>query len=107
MTNEQIIINEALTNGIFTEEQVEEFVRNGVSIPLHTAEYWKRQYKCLIKKGEKATVTTMLWKKKKRKTDEEDLDQEAEEFYLAKSHLFTIDQVEKMREDEQNEITSV
>ena len=41
MTNTQIIINEAITNGLYTKEEVEAILESGHMIPLHTFQTWK------------------------------------------------------------------
>ena len=41
MTNTEIIINEALANGLYTEEQIENILASGHMIPLHTFKAWK------------------------------------------------------------------
>ena len=41
MTNTEIIINEALANGLYTEEQIADILASGHMIPLHTFKAWK------------------------------------------------------------------
>ena len=41
MTNTQIIINEAVANGLYTKEEVENILAGGHMIPLHTFQTWK------------------------------------------------------------------
>ena len=99
MTNTEIIINEALTNGLYTKEQIEEILASGHMIPLHTLQAWKNAG-YIVKKGEHARITTRLWKftnkPKKSETAKENTDDaENSHYYLAKAFLFTADQVEK------------
>lgn len=41
MTNSQIIISEAIANGIYTKEEVEAILESGHMIPVHTFATWK------------------------------------------------------------------
>ena len=97
MTNEEIIIREAVSNNIFTQEEVEKYVSKGMLIPFHTFTTWREMgYK--IKKGEKG-LATHLWKYKSHKDKDKDQEGEQKEgycYYLAKAYLFTLDQVEKV-----------
>ena len=100
MTNTEIIINEALANGLYTEEQIENILASGHMIPLHTFKAWK-EAGYIVKKGEHARITTRLWKftNKAKKSEEADENTEGTEhnhYYLAKAFLFTADQVEKI-----------
>ncbi|MCR5785690.1 MAG: ssDNA-binding domain-containing protein [Eubacterium sp.] len=95
MTNTQIIINEALVNEVYTEEQIEKYMLKG-DLPLHTfAEWQKLGFK--VKKGERARITTKLWKMSKKGKIEANNDEEEkkEHFFLTKAFLFTKEQVEK------------
>ena len=71
MTNTQIIINEAVANGLYTKEEVENILASGHMIPLHTFQTWKNAGYS-VKKGEHARITTRLWKftNKAKKSDE-------------------------------------
>lgn len=96
MTNEEIIRREAINNGIFTAEQCDEFLLNFELIPLHTFQMWKK-LGFVVKKGQKARVTTKLWKLKKGKKKDDKAETVAIDefhFYLANAYLFTQDQVE-------------
>ena len=99
MTNLDIIIQEALANNIFTEEQIEGYLTEG-DLPLKTYLSWKNAgYQ--IKKGEKAVLSTKLWKVRPKKKREEDTDrneEDQEQFILVPAHLFTLDQVVKIGE---------
>lgn len=61
MTNTQIIINEAIANGLYTKEEVETILESGHMIPLHTFQTWKSAG-YIVRKGEHAKITTRLWK---------------------------------------------
>lgn len=102
MTNEQIIANVAISEGIYTEEEINEMLEAGKEIPLHTLQGWNERGKIIgkrikIKKGEHG-IETRLWRKKNEKSkEEEEMSGEEvlnKEFYLAKSYLFRYDQVE-------------
>lgn len=41
MTNTDIIISEAVANGLYTMEQIENILAGGHMIPLHTFQAWK------------------------------------------------------------------
>ena len=90
MTNVEIIANEALANDVFSAEQIAEFLEEG-EIPLHTIQGWSARYgqRCIIKRGEHG-IPTKLWKVKKVKAEDEEL---KEQYYLAKSYLWTRDQI--------------
>lgn len=96
MTNEEIILKEALENNIFSQNEIEKYVSKGMVIPFHTFNVWKEMgYK--VKKGEKG-FATHLWKYKSHKDKDKDQEGEQQEgycYYLAKAYLFTLDQVEK------------
>ena len=52
MTNEEIIARKAISEGLFTEEEIIRRIKNDIDIPLHTSRGWKeRGY--TVKKGEK------------------------------------------------------
>lgn len=98
MTNEEIIEREAILNGIMTEEDIMLLRSSGLDIPLHTIKGWKERGNYRIKKGEHG-IETKLWKKRKRRKTTEIKEnevkiQEPGEFYLAKSYLYTSNQVE-------------
>lgn len=103
MTNEQIIANEAILNGLYTEEQIKAFAEAGEETPVHTLQGWlSRGMK--VRKGEHACLETRLWRKKSKKkkdvAEEQASSEQTEglmkEFYLAKAFLFKLDQVEKI-----------
>lgn len=93
MTNAEIIIEEAISKEVYTPEQVEMFLQKLGCVPLHTFKKWNELgYK--VKKGEHARVVTFLWKPNVVKEDGEE--KEDLKMYMRKSHLFTIEQVEKI-----------
>lgn len=101
MTNTEIIINEAVENGLYTMEQIENILASGHMIPLHTFQAWKSAG-YIVKKGEHARITTRLWRftNKSRKNNEVDENTDGtnnEHYYLAKAFLFTSDQVERIK----------
>ncbi len=96
MTNTEIIIAEAVKNGIYTEDKIENFLAKGVAPPIHTYAFWEQNgYR--VKKGQHACITTRLWQlEPPKKTD--DGDETEEHFYLTKAHLFSLEQVERYME---------
>jgi len=88
MTNQQIIANLALEEGIYTESQIEAFIESGIEIPLHTFRGWSdRGFKV---KKDATGIETRLWKKKNEPTEDILSSEETstENFYLCKSYLF-------------------
>lgn len=96
MTNLEIIINEALINEIYTEDQIAEILATTGDLKINTFATWKAKgYK--VKKGEHARIVTKLWKHKTRKEITEDQEEITyANMYLVKAFLFTADQVEKV-----------
>jgi hypothetical protein len=102
MTNADIIINEAIGNGIYTEEQVMNFFKTIGGLPLHTFAEWKRRG-FAVKKGEKASLTCWIWRHKKTKgvlpmEDGNDVEVDEEKFYKTKAFFFKREQVERIVE---------
>lgn len=104
MTNEQIITEIAME--LYGEEKIMEMISEGIEPPLHTLQGWaSRGYK--VKKGEHAVAETKLWKKKKRKKNDESDESISEDqdgaiptnrdFCMCRSFLFGIEQVEKAK----------
>ena len=100
MNNSEIIANEAVASGFFTETEIEELTRSGQDIPFHTFAGWKARR--MVPKSGSHGWETRLWKKKNQKKPGEeaapDLDKN-EGFYLAKSFLYHISQCEEVKED--------
>ncbi len=94
MTNFEIIASEAVTNGIFSESQIEEYLKSG-NIPLKTFAEWKN---CgfIVKRGQKARLKTKLWMLRPEKSEEQ-ADEQADElkknFILVPAYLFSDEQV--------------
>lgn len=107
MNNISIIIEAALMEGIWTPEQVEEYITAGEGLPLKTFAEWKKAG-YVVKKGESAVLKTRLWQMKKKKksadeqTDGEDKDKN--DFYLCPAHLFSAEQVVPMEKKEDEKI---
>lgn len=88
MNNNQIIANECIKAGLYTEEQIREMLEKEGSICVHTIKEWfDRGYK--IRKGEHACITTRLWKMSSDKEKNES------HFFLAKAFLFDKSQTER------------
>lgn len=104
MTNNEIIYSEAIAAGIYTKEQADAILATGHMLPIHTFPEWKRMGYS-VKKGEKAAITTQLWKfttkpTKAAQAAAEAAGKEAAEdphYYLAKAYLFTAEQVKPMK----------
>lgn len=107
MTNQEIICREAAAHGLITKAAAEAAILTGADIPLHTYAAWKsRGYQ--VRKGEKATIRTSLWKrskgnKKKAQDADSDTQQDTTEnpeatghYFLATAFLFTADQVDEI-----------
>ena len=95
MTNLEIICNEAILNGIYTRDEIEDMLAQGLEPALHTYTGWKARGK-VVKHGEKG-IETRLWKKRKSKAKDDESNDSVEvngNFYLAKAYLFTALQVE-------------
>ena len=101
MTNEQIIIDTAVALGLYNESQIEEYLEEQGTLPLHTFAVWK-SLGYAPKKGTHG-YETRLWKRKNKKDKEADKDNEEisdenkRDFYLTKAFLFDISQVEKIQ----------
>ena len=96
MTNEQMIVSAAIQSGIISETAATAYIKSGRRLPIHTYSEWKRMgYQ--VKPGEHAALVLYLWKFRKpsKKEQEEGEDPTRETAYRAKSHLFTLEQVEK------------
>ena len=108
MTNFNIVANAAIEAGILTKEAVDDIIQNKDELPIHTFKEWqKKGY--YVRKGEKAKLTTDIWKRSKKKvyinemSEEELIDKDPDTvyiekdkgwFYKTKAFFFTADQVE-------------
>lgn len=74
-----------------------EMERAKIEIPCHTYIGWReRGYQ--VKRGEKAVITTMLWKPVKAKQIKED-EEKQDKMILVKAFLFSEAQVKERKED--------
>lgn len=93
MTNEEIIYRTAVAEGY-----------NPMDTFFHTFQEWKRMG-FIVKKGEKATLTAMIWMPKKKKAiqDQDDDNEPKKEngFYLKQAYFFTQHQVQMIEEAKQ------
>lgn len=95
MTNNEIIFNEVVMNGIFTEDEAINMIQNYGSLPIHTYTAWQAMgYQ--VQKGEKAAIKTMLWKPVKDKKASEETGEEKTKMIMVKAALFTFEQVAKI-----------
>lgn len=107
MNNMQIVCNAALAEGIYTEEQIGEFMSRFGRLPLFTFSVWKASG-WIVKKGEHAKLVVRLWQKKTRKKVAEPIMEDAidgendhsGEYYLKTCYLFSPEQVEKIKDRE-------
>ena len=76
MTNAELIAQMAISAGIYTVEEIEEFIEEGKEIPLHTLKGWdSRGYK--VKPGEHG-LETRLWKKRKKQIEGDENPEQSE-----------------------------
>lgn len=61
MTNNEIIINQAIAHGIYTKAEAQAIVAAKGCLPIHTFAEWKKAGYS-VKRGEHAAVTCDLWK---------------------------------------------
>lgn len=100
MTNFEIIFNEAVANGLYTEAEAVAIIQERGGLPLHTFAEWKA-HGFKIKKGEHAKLTCFIWRHKEKKgtlpmKDGDDVEVDESHFYKTKAHFFTADQVERI-----------
>lgn len=86
MKNDDIIAEIAIS--VYGEKPVQEMIRQGREIPLHSLSGWKKRG-FRVKKGEHG-IETKLWMKRKSASENEEA-----QFYLAKTFLFADNQVER------------
>ena len=106
MDNITLIVKAALNAGIFTENQVKQYLQESGDIPLHTFKGWKeRGYN--VRKGQKAKLKCDIWRYKKqvntvpaKKENGEETEQEIDtsHYYKKLSAFFTGEQVERVQQ---------
>uniref|UniRef100_UPI0040299ECE hypothetical protein n=1 Tax=Gemmiger formicilis TaxID=745368 RepID=UPI0040299ECE len=114
MTNNEIIINQAIARGIYTKAEAQAIVAAKGCLPIHTFAEWKKAGYS-VKRGEHAAITCDLWKYTERpgkaakaaraeaaKAGQNGPDADAPDphYYMAKAHLFTLDQVKPAGQDD-------
>ena len=114
MTNNEIIISEAIKHGIYTKAEAQTIVAAHGCLPIHTFAEWKKAGYS-VKRGEHAAITCDLWKYTERpgkatkaarteaaKAGQNGPDADAPDphYYMAKAHLFTRDQVKPAGQDD-------
>jgi hypothetical protein len=100
MTNFDIIFNEAVASGIYTEAEAIAIIEARGALPLHTFSEWKK-HGMSVKKGEHAKLTCYIWKHENKKavvpmTEGEDQEIDEERYYKVKAFFFTAEQVERI-----------
>ena len=60
MTNFKIVMNEAINAGLFTKNEIENFISQNQHPPIFTYQEWKKQG-FQVKKGEKAKVFLTIY----------------------------------------------
>lgn len=90
MTNNEIIINQAIAHGIYTKAEAQAIVAAKGCLPIHTFAEWKKAGYS-VKRGEHAAITCDLWKY---------ADAPDPHYYMAKAHLFTREQVKPAGQDD-------
>ena len=100
MTNFEIITNEAIANGLYTEEEAIQIIEERGALPLHTFAEWKK-HGYNVRKGEHAKLTCYIWRMNVKKgvlpmKDGDDVEIDESHFYKTKAFFFTADQVERI-----------
>lgn len=114
MTNNEIIISEAIKHGIYTKAEAQAIVAAKGCLPIHTFAEWKKAGYS-VKRGEHAAIVCDLWKYTERpgkaakaaraeaaKAGQNGPDADAPDphYYMAKAHLFTRNQVKPAGQDD-------
>lgn len=103
MTNEMIIAEAVVANGLMTKEQVQDYLESGNSLPIHTYGEWKRLgYQ--VKKGEKAVMQVALWKRTKKENEDGTIDTN---MFLQTAYMFSFEQVEEAKKYETKTIEDI
>lgn len=84
-SNRQIIADAAVRSGMMSQETADKCLAENREIFLHTMHAWRMRYPdCKVKAGEEGQgMEVKLWKKR-----------DDGNFYLAKSYLYRLDQIE-------------
>lgn len=96
MTNLEIIKNEVIEKGLYTEDEINEIYLKTGQLPIATYQEWKKRgYQ--VKKGEKSIII-FIWKHKDKKIKNENTDNEEiepEKYIKVKAYFFIKTQVSK------------
>ena len=84
MKNIEIIAQAAVAVGLMNEDEAQRCIESGADIPLHSLGGWNRHGKYRVKDGETG-IEVKLWKRK----------DDGDGFYMAKTYLYTEDQIEE------------
>lgn len=89
-SNRQIIADAAVRCGMLSREAADRCLEENREVFLHTIHAWRLMYPdCIVKAGEERHgMEVKLWKKR-----------EDGKFYLAKSYLYRLDQIETTTKD--------
>lgn len=102
MNNSQIICQEAIASGFYTEDEVNELLSVGKLPEMHTFAVWKAVYGMVPMRNQHGWECRLWRRKNKNQDDSEASDSETDEgaqtrdFYLTKSFLFHISQMQKL-----------
>ena len=97
MKNSEWIAKEAVACNLYTQAEADSIMKEKGELPIHTFAKWKQLGFC-VKKGEKATIKTSLWKNINYKyKDEGNETLSGTKIISAVAYLFTENQVEKIR----------
>lgn len=114
MTNNEIIISEAIKHGIYTKAEAQAIVAAKGCLPIHTFAEWKKAG-FSVKRGEHAAITCDLWKYtaaprqgrqgrprrgRQGRAERPRRRRPRPHYYMAKAHLFTRDQVKPAGQDD-------
>ena len=100
MKNADIILSDAIQNKLYTKEEAIALILKHGCLPLRTFAEWKK-LGYAVKKGEKAALTSFIWKPKmSKKVLDDGITEEGDsvvDYYWTKAHLFTDKQVEPIK----------
>lgn len=98
MKNDEIIANEAVYSGFFTEDEVKRIISEGRDLPFHTYGTWKNHFNMIPKRGTHGW-STKLWRHR-MVSDNDKESNENGQYYLTKATLFHISQVEPIQSNQ-------